>query len=936
MKSPNASCRLDLAFDQQVWRTPDAIAVYDAHAAITFAELKARVDSLQRSLRGRGIAAGSYVGVHLQRSLDYVVCVLAILKANATVVPLPPTYPERRLREILAFAALDAVLDDATTPLHPHSSDCIIHLSDLGKVNDTLDPVVPGEPEQPAFVLCSSGSTGTPKMIVRSHRSFFHRLQWTWDNHPYTHDEVCCQKSHMATTHAIYELFEPLLRGVPLCMISDQQVQCIESFWETIRTQRISRLLIVPSLLQAALDIPGFVAPTLRVLVLMGEHVPTKLAERVLAAFPAQTKVYSIYGSTEASSTLACDIRANFRAGAELVLGTPIAPDIQALVLAADSAPVAVGEVGVLHIAGPALFSGYFKDPVLTASVTTTTPGVDGQLYNSHDQVRRMAHGELAYVGRVDHTVKIRGFRVDLQEVENALMRHPEVRQCAVMVVDNGSESSLLACVVPATITQHSLYAVLREQLPGYMVPSTVIGLDRLPLTASGKVDRQHLLTRHAGRAATSADVFPSNTAQAVAAVWAALLKYAPVGPESSFFEVGGTSLNAFAVVQHLRDAFALDRQQLGDACIYQYQTVSTLAAHIDDLCHGARPQTSAGKVILSTLKGGDTALPPLFVIASAGGTLGAYDKFVRALDTRRAVIGVRDPFLWGARDPAAGFGHWIASYLEAIRAHQPSGPYYLLAYSSAGAFGYEIAQQLRRQNEEVALLALVDPLAMDRASKARFGYWALQARFMRAPLARVVMLGGWLRGLLPRWLRSDGRSAPSDDTGLSQEQFAQASTRSLTSKEHILALSVLLELNSGLAFALGADDLSQVAPANYLEMLLARAKNAAPEVSREMIENIAVQYNLQVHAHHRYRLRRYDSKVVIFDTKGPCSGLLAAQFRPYVDDLDVREIALGKPSARTLSLAGIFPENIRSHYLSMRDETFVHTLAGELTGLLR
>lgn len=939
MNRSDPSFRLDHEFEQQARRTPAATALHFDGASITFAELKARADRVLTSLRALGIQDGSCIGVHMERSMDYVVSVLAILKANSAAVPLPPSYPESRLREIVSFAALDAVIAGDRALLGPRFAGTAIAYSEAmrGVAAPTSMPNPPGDPDQTAFVLCSSGSTGAPKLIARSHRSFFHRLRWTWDDHPYASDEVCCQKSHMATTHAVYELFEPLLRGIPIHVIADEQVKRLDPLWNTIHTQAISRLLIVPSLLQASLDMPGFAAPPLKTLVLMGEHVTTKLAAAAIAAFPEHTEIFSIYGSTEASSTFVCDIRRQFRAGQELPLGKPIAADVRAFVLGTDLAPVSAGETGILHVAGSPLFTEYFRDAGSTAAAFTTLPATGETLYNTHDQVLQTTDGNLHFVGRIDDTVKIRGFRVDLKEVEKALLLHPDVRQSTVIASsDKPGQAMLLAFVVPESVAQPELRHLLQQHLPSHMIPSMIVAMPALPLTASGKIDRQRLLAEHAHRVANGAGAFASDTARRVAEIWKQVLRCTDIGPDSSFFEIGGNSLNEFAAVHRLRNAFGLDRHQLPEVSIHQFQTVAALAACIDAIDKGTPPAISPGNAILRSLKQGDQTLPPLFAIASAGGTLGAYDKLVRMIEIRREIIGVCDPFLWDARDPTANFQSWVALYVKAIRERQSHGPYYLLAYSSAGAFGCEIAQHLRRSGEEVALLALIDPLAMDRSSKRRFGYWALQARFMSRLPARAVMLAGrWLRLAVPRRLRDSGRSGTVDDPGLSPEQFAQAATLSLTSKEHMLALSVLLELNTGLPFALSASDLSQVAPANYLDRLLERARNAAPEVDREMIKNIAVQYNLQVHAHHRYRLRRYDAKVVIFDTRGPCSGLLAAQFRPYIDDLDVREIALGTPSARTLALAGIFPENIRSHYLSMRDETFVHTLAGELTGLL-
>src|SRR5262245_3856134 len=323
---------LHVCLSEQAGRTPLAAALHSHDESITFADLDAASSRVAGALVARSIAAGAMVGLHVERSIPYFVALLGILKAGAAVVPLPPSYPEQRLRDILDFAGLDAVVDSVRTPLPRGAADRVLRIEDLEQEMAAAVPVAAPDPARPAFVLCSSGSTGQPKMIVRSHESFFHRLQWTWRNHPYEPGEACCQKSHMTTTHAIYELFEPLLAGVPVHVIPDETVRHLEQFWDSIRAAGVSRLLLVPSFLQASLDMPGFAPPPIRVLVLMGEYVPARLAGRVISAFDAGANLYSIYGSTEASSTLVCDLRQAYREGEELPLGKPIDDAIRALV----------------------------------------------------------------------------------------------------------------------------------------------------------------------------------------------------------------------------------------------------------------------------------------------------------------------------------------------------------------------------------------------------------------------------------------------------------------------------------------------------------------------------------------------------------------------------------------------------------------------------
>lgn len=937
MNQPVPPFRLDQLFVEQATRTPQAPALLGEMGSMSFAELNRASDRLAMAIRSRGIRDGSFVGLHMERTSRYVVSVLAVLKANAAVVPLPPSYPYSRLREILAFAALDAIIDDHDTPLDPHLHERIWHAPDLGSIGAEMPKAVPGGPDEPAFVLCSSGSTGKPKMVVRSHRSFFHRLLWTWNTHPYEPGEVCCQKAYMTTTHAVYELFEPLLRGIPVCIIPDQQAKTLEPFWHVIRRQAISRLLLVPSVLQASLDMPGFAPPDIKVLVLMGEYVSARLAARAAAAFPLSTKIYSIYGSTEASSTLVCDVRKSVQLGGELPLGEPISPDIRTHVLDDDLAPVDAGAEGMLYLAGPALFSGYFRDPALTEAAFAMLDGGE-RVYRTNDRVRRTVANGLEFLGRVDHTVKIRGFRVDLQEVEKTIALLPAASQCAVIAKDDHDGSAaLVAFVTPATVSPTDVYRLLREHLPDYMMPSRVIVLATIPLTANGKVDRRKLLETCNSRVESSGfHATGSETELRVATAWKTVLGHDTFEPDSNFFEVGGDSLKTFSLIARLRDAFGLERHQLPDNAIYRFPTIKGLASHIDDARLHRTAAMPLDESILVTLKSGsDASAPPLFVISSAGGTLGAYAKVVRALQTTREVIGVRDPFLWDKRDPTAGFRNWVTLYLDAIRGRQPEGPYYLLAYSSAAAFGYEIARQLRGSGAEVALLALIDPLAMDKDSKWRFGHWAMRARFMRRDFLPIVQAAGSLRRLLPRRRSKNGRSAATNDFALTGEQFRQFETRVRTSREHILALSALLELNTGLPFAMTDSELDEVLPEQYVHALLDKVHRTAPDVDAVTIEKLIVQYQLQVKSQHHYRLQAFQGTLVLFDPEGPYQGLLALQFRPYVQRLIVHGVALASPAGCASELAKRFSGPLRSHYLCMRDDAFAQTLARKLEKLL-
>jgi amino acid adenylation domain-containing protein len=930
-------------FARQVARRPHQIALLEGERSITYQELDDRSDRIAAGLAANGIRHGSMVGLHMERSIEWVACALAILKANAAVVPLPPSYPPGRLADIVQHAVFDGVIDGGGGAVEHSFSGRRLPLEWIESQEWT--PAVPhdGQPDSPAFVLSSSGSTGRPKMIVRSHRSFFHRLGWTWREHPYEPGEVCCQKSYMTTTHAVYELFEPLLRGVPLVIISDKQVRDLELFWQILRVRKVSRLLLVPSQLQASLALPGFTAPGLRVLVLMGEYLSSLLAEQVLSVFPPSTRVFSIYGSTEASSTLVCDVRELFHPGRSSPWGFPSIQPCARSSWVLDLSWSAPGEIGRLHMGGPALFSGYLKDSELTASVLVRSPHLDTPLYDTGDEVRLTALGHLEYIGRADGMIKVRGFRVDVSEVERALLSSPGVRQAAVIGSQEGvGAERLFAFVSPGSVDTSELYAAARDRLPEYMIPSMILAVESLPLTPGGKVDRLKLLDDLAQRPSRVGLLEDqSETERGVSEGWIRVLGGFEQGMDVSFFEAGGTSLSVFSLVHELRQRFGAGAPRARRPGRIPFSHVAELGPlhrggssyrTVAIGCPARRPRYHANPGDPETWKG--SCSPPLFLVASAGGALGSYRKLAQALRTPRKIIGVRDPYTWGERDPRKGFDHWVSRYVEAIRERQSSGPYYVGAYSSGGAFGYEIARRLRAQGEEVGLLALIDPLAIDRRTKWRFGWWALRCVWARYHIRLFTRIMGWLRfkplsqtRLFPFLSgRDDG-----DPAVWESEEFLLQARRD---RGHILTFSALLELNSGIPYTLAPSELDGIEADEYLEVLMRKVCSLTPEVDPVSVERILLQYPLQVRAQHAYRLKPYDGRVLLVEPATRYGGLLRLQFRPYVKHLETVVLRVGESKGRLAEVSEQFGV-LRTHLRCMRDDVFVDGLARELDARL-
>jgi len=331
------------------------------------------------------------------------------------------------------------------------------------------------------------------------------------------------------------------------------------------------------------------------------------------------------------------------------------------------------------------------------------------------------------------------------------------------------------------------------------------------------------------------------------------------------------------------------------------------------------------------TLRGGtDPAPPPVFLIASAGGTLGAYEKLTEALRTPREIIGVRDPYVWGGREAASGFRAWIDLYLSAIRQRQPRGPYHLVAYSSAGAFGYEIARRLRQEGDDVAPLALIDPPSMERSSPEAFGSRAMNSRFDRPYRRWAIRLEGWWRARAAATVAA--AEAGPVEIPVSAAQFSERVLRARRNRSSVRTFAALMQLNSGMPFGISESEFSALSPEQCFPAFLDRVRNAAPELDTGAVERIFDQYEgLQVPAQQARPLHRYEGRALLVEPEGIGCGLIELQLRPHVPNLACRAIHLGPPDARVAAIAGSLSHRLREHYLCMRDDRFVRELGAEL-----
>jgi amino acid adenylation domain-containing protein len=540
-------------FEAQVDDAPQSCAVLvDATGeAISYADLDARANRVASALLARGVGVEDRVGVCFERGADLIVSVLAVLKAGAAYLPLDPSYPPARLAQLVADGAPQLVLTDSAELFEPGPA--VLPLAVLTEsVGPAVHrPAVTLRPDNAAYVLFTSGSTGRPKGAVNTHAGIVNRLRWMQHEYRLGGTDRVLQKTPIGFDVSVWELIWPLVTGATLVFARPGGHRDPEYLHDVIDRLGVTTCHFVPSMLRVFVETPSGRHPSLRRVICSGEELPARLAARVLDRWPA-TELHNLYGPAEA----AIDVTA-YRVCAPVPPRVPIGRPItgaELFVLDGRGQPRPIGVPGELFIAGVQLARCYAGRPDLTAERFVPHPFDAGRrLYATGDRARWLADGNLEFLGRLDHQVKIRGNRVEPGEVEAALLAHPLVTDALVMAVpDRDGQPQLVGYLTGTGVDGVREY--LSARLPEYLVPSRLFALDAWPIGPNGKLDRS-ALPRPDGSRPAETKYQPPRTPQerAVAAVWSRLLGLDRVGVHDDFFELGGHSLLATRVVAQLR-----------------------------------------------------------------------------------------------------------------------------------------------------------------------------------------------------------------------------------------------------------------------------------------------------------------------------------------------------------------------------------------------
>ena len=706
---------LHLMFAQQAERTAQAIALSYEHQSWTYAELNRRANQLAHYLLKQQAGPERRVGICLERSMETVLAVLGVLKAGGAYLPLDPQAPAERLAYIIQDAGAEVILTSAEMEGRlPREQAKLVFLDrDWERIGteDGTNPQSHASPANTAYVIYTSGSTGKPKGVMVTHENVARLLSATrhWFN--FSAADVWTLFHSYAFDFSVWEIWGALLYGGRLVIVPYWVTRSPESFYGLLKTEKVTVLNQTPSAFRQLSEFEQSSALSggdlsLRLVIFGGEALEMSSLRSWFAGHgDARPQMVNMYGITETTVHVTYQrLTAGTANESASLIGERI-PDLQTYILDEFMQPTGIGIAGELYVGGAGLARGYLNRPELSAQQFVPHPfskEPGERLYRSGDLVRYRKNGQLEYLGRIDHQVKIRGHRIELGEIEAVLGRHAGVKQCAVVVrEDGGVGPQLVAYIEPAQDLTMDLEDARQEMgrvLPDYMVPAALVLLEKIPITINGKLDRRALPAPERQRGQYRAPGNPQE--QKLCELFAEVLGVEQVGVDDNFFALGGHSLVAPRLVSRIRDTLGVS---LSLRALFEAPTVAELSLRIHS---GVSGKSALDQVLTLNAQGN---LPPLFCLHGGSGLSWGYAGLVRELGPNRPIYGIQAVGIDTECAFPANIEEMAGNYARTIRKIQPHGPYYMVGMSMGGLVAHAIACQLQREGEELGCLAIMD-----------------------------------------------------------------------------------------------------------------------------------------------------------------------------------------------------------------------------------
>jgi amino acid adenylation domain-containing protein len=678
----------------QAERTPDAIALKCGHQQLTYATLNSHAAQVARRLSACGVRPGVIVGIALPRTPNLVITVLAVHKAGGAYLALDPSYPAERTRYIIADAGAQIIVtNNALRPIFADSGAQVLLDSELmvsAAETETIE-TVPARPSDLAYVLYTSGSTGRPKAVGIEHRNLVNLIYWGRSIVSDPELRGVLFSTSLNFDLSTFEMFLPLAFGGCVIMVENLLALPNAPLRDDVRLINTG-----PSLLDALLR-TSKVSSGVTTIILAGEKLSRHLASAIFSAAP-EVRLLNCYGPTE--TTVYSTFSVVDKAASEPSIGRALW-NTTLHVLGAGCALLPPGAEGELFIGGIGVGRGYLNRPELTAERFLRNPYGPGRIYRTGDRVRWRRDGELEFLGRVDHQVKLNGVRVEPGEIETAILAVPGISAAVVTLFEDSSgPRRLIAYLIPSPGTasdEDALRAALERQLPRYMVPSHFVWLEAMPMTPNGKLDRKALPAPPSNETQPANRLQEAKLERELIEIWEDVLQASPIGVHSEFFELGGDSLA-------LLNLFATIEAQFGRRLSLDALTGGLTVAGLAQVLAGGGMPSATNDPVVPIQRFGH--LPPFFCVHGVGGDVIHLQRLATHMGTNRPFFGLR-------RTPEMGLTNTIeqiaARYVAALLRHQPYGPFYLGGHSFGATVAYEMAQQLMKQDHEIGLLAIID-----------------------------------------------------------------------------------------------------------------------------------------------------------------------------------------------------------------------------------
>ncbi len=722
----SANKSMQQLFHEQATQTPTSVAIRDGERRVTYGEVEEATNRLAHHLIASGVQPGEIIGVAMERSVDAILSMLAILKAGAVYAPLDLASPPARLQGMIREAGLTRVISHQAHSDILQGQPCQLHmfeaLDQASKAFPIEKTTIIRGPGDPAYVMYTSGSTGRPKGVLIPQRAVTSLVR----NTTYislTPSDVVAHASNLAFDASTFELWGALLNGASLALLSRETLLSASNLSQQIRHLGVSTLFLTTALFDQLIDEDGALFAPLKNLLFGGEAVSPR---HVLACQTAGApkNLLHVYGPTE-TTTFATwhPVTSANTENSHIPIGRPLT-NKQTYILDNHQRLVPIGIPGELYVGGAGLALGYLNRPALTAerfipNPFSAEPGA--RLYRTGDLARYQADGTIEFLGRVDRQVKIRGFRVEPGEIETILCEHPHVHDAIVDVIEHENAGKQLiawwTAQEGATTDAASLRDFLRQHLPNYMLPVAFVPVDSFPLNANGKVDFSQLPLPDPALRTTAMQAPNTPLERQLLAIWRKVLQKNHLGVDDDFFDAGGHSLLAVRLMSKVSQESG---QELPVATLFYGPTIRQQAALIKQ--NGWSPPWVS---LVPVQPGGERT--PLFLIPPAASSGIRFARLAGLLDPDQPVYSFDPPGFDGKSPPLTSVEEIATHYVRELRLIQPHGPYLLGGMCFGAHVALEMAQQLQTAGEPAPLI-----LAFDASQPANGPTWFRPKRNLR------------------------------------------------------------------------------------------------------------------------------------------------------------------------------------------------------------